>query len=195
MWALRCLGEKNTLTAADAKKVEEAFQAKLATLVAHEPASAPADSERPDVLATSCLEDTDNRPRSKTVNKSVLALPEPRRIRDRDHVKSVAETPVSFAVDSLQTPTTSDSRKTAHWGARSAMSSPCLCAEAIIARSTAPAMKSHGGAKLVSIRALRLGRFGLRHIRKPASFFTAHQITKRLAPAASTVFKIWARIP
>ncbi len=82
--------KKNTLTAADAKKVEEAFQAKLATLVAHDAASALADSERPEALATSCLEDTDDRPRSKTVNKSVPALPEPRRIRDRDHVKFVA---------------------------------------------------------------------------------------------------------
>jgi hypothetical protein len=33
------------------------------------------------------------RPRSKTIDKSELTLPEPRRIRDRNHVRSVAKRP------------------------------------------------------------------------------------------------------
>ena len=40
------------------------------------------------------------------------------------------------------------SRSTAPSAARSAMSSPCRCAEAIIARSIAVAMKPHGGKML-----------------------------------------------
>ena len=94
MWALRCLGEKNTLTAADAKKVEDAFQAKVATLACRDADAgppAPANSKRPETFSATSPEDTDNRPRSTAVNKSVLTLPEPRRIRDRDHVKFVAE--------------------------------------------------------------------------------------------------------
>ena len=35
----------------------------------------------------------DRPPRSGVIDKSVLALPEPRRVRDRDHVKSVAKRP------------------------------------------------------------------------------------------------------
>ena len=38
-------------------------------------------------------EDFRRPPHSKTVDKSVLALPEPRRIRDRDHVRFVAAQP------------------------------------------------------------------------------------------------------
>ena len=37
--------------------------------------------------------EADNRPHSKVIDKSLLALPEPRRVRDRDHVKSVAKQP------------------------------------------------------------------------------------------------------
>ena len=37
-----------------------------------------------------------HRARSKTIDKSVLALPEPRRIRDRDHVKFVAQHALSI---------------------------------------------------------------------------------------------------
>jgi hypothetical protein len=35
----------------------------------------------------------DRKQRSKTIDKSVLAFPEPRRIRDRDHVRFVAKQP------------------------------------------------------------------------------------------------------
>ena len=93
MWALRSLGEKNTLTAADAKKVEDAFQAKVATLVGRDAdagPSSPADSKRSEARGATRPGDMDNRAQSKAVNKSALALPEPRRIRDRDHVKFVA---------------------------------------------------------------------------------------------------------
>jgi len=93
MWAHRSLGEKNKLTAADAQRVEDTFQARLANLATGDaelrqtPAAPP---QTPDTPNAAKLE---RRARSKTIDKSALALPEPRRIRDRNHVKSVAQHP------------------------------------------------------------------------------------------------------
>ena len=93
IWAHRSLGEKNKLTAADAQRVEDTFQARLANLATRDaelrqtPAAPP---QTPDTPNAAKLE---RRARSKTIDKSALALPEPRRIRDRNHVKSVAQHP------------------------------------------------------------------------------------------------------
>jgi hypothetical protein len=88
-WAHRVLGTKNSLAAADAKHVEQAFLSKLTIL-----GSDPRDQ------STSRYEDERRqelrkrtRRRSAVMDKTVLALPAPRRIRDRDHVKSVAKQP------------------------------------------------------------------------------------------------------
>jgi hypothetical protein len=83
LWAQRSLPDKNKLTAADAERVEEAFQARLANLAPQDApeALAPLDPKRP------------KRARPKSIDKSGLALPEPRRIRDRDHVRFVAQQP------------------------------------------------------------------------------------------------------
>jgi hypothetical protein len=80
-WAHRVLSAKNTLTTADAERVEQAFQARLATIVTE-----PADRSR-----LPC-EDRE-RLRAAAIDKSVLSLPAPRRIRDRDHVRLVAKQP------------------------------------------------------------------------------------------------------
>ena len=92
IWAHRNLRAKNDLTAADAQRVEEAFQARLATLPvgAGEPVQQTPTEELPrgpypDEIA--------NRPHSNVIDKSLLALPEPRRVRDRNHVKTVAKRP------------------------------------------------------------------------------------------------------
>jgi hypothetical protein len=97
MWAHRSLGEKNRLAAPDSQRVEEAFQARLATLAAF-PADAPeTQPKRPAAARRSPRAPDEERPRSrpgtKLIDKSVLTLPEPRRIRDREHVKSVARHP------------------------------------------------------------------------------------------------------
>ena len=95
-WAHRCLGEKNRLTAADARKVEEAFQARVATFagrVADAEPSVLADSKQPGTMAGPSTGDPYSRRQAKAVDKSALALPAPRRIRDRDHVKFVAQNP------------------------------------------------------------------------------------------------------
>jgi ERF superfamily len=82
-WGLRALAAKNTLLSADAERVESAFQlqlSKLASEAAAEPPARPPKQHR------------DRKRRRRTViDKTVLTLPTPRRIRDRDHVKSVAK--------------------------------------------------------------------------------------------------------
>jgi hypothetical protein len=80
-WAHRVIGAKNTLTATDAGHVEQTFQERLVSITA-----AVKEAER-------SIRGPDRgrkRRRASVVDKSVLALPTPRRIRDRDHVKSIA---------------------------------------------------------------------------------------------------------
>ena len=99
-WAHRVLGPKASLTAADAKQIEDAFQVKLDTLATatdmadrlplspDEPAQQPASSShkrRP--------RDATPRNSAEGIDKGELAHPEPRRIRDRDHVRFVAKKP------------------------------------------------------------------------------------------------------
>jgi hypothetical protein len=84
-WAHRVIGAKNSLTTADAERVEQAFQSRL-TSISTEPATQSKPSARNRAGGK-------KRRRISTVDKSVLALPTPRRIRDRDHVKSVAKQP------------------------------------------------------------------------------------------------------
>ncbi len=97
IWAHRSLVEKNRLTMADAQCVEETFQARLATFVTRAAADTahqtPAESEQPLTPHGAHPGDPKNCPQSKAIDKSLLALPEPRRVRDRDHVKSVAKQP------------------------------------------------------------------------------------------------------
>ena len=73
---------------ADAQRIEEAFQARLAGI-----APVPEQAEQARTVGTDKRQAQKKRQASKTIDKSVLALPEPRRIRDRDHVKFVAKQP------------------------------------------------------------------------------------------------------
>ena len=88
-WANRVLGVKNSLSAADAACIEDAFRAKLETFVMQvHGAETPQKTERPQ--NTKRRSDRGKkRQGSNLIDKSVLALPEPRRIRDRDHVRYV----------------------------------------------------------------------------------------------------------
>ena len=89
LWAHRSMARKNALTAADAQQVEEAFRAKLMTLTAsvedhpsHEDTKSPAAQTTTESIASP-------HPHANGIDKSVLSLPEPRRVRDREHVRSV----------------------------------------------------------------------------------------------------------
>jgi hypothetical protein len=88
-WAHRVFGAKNRLGAADAARVEQAFQAKLTTIVADSPDGL--SQEGKSTLARPRRDE--KRPCAAVIDKSVLTLPAPRRIRDRDHVKFVAKQP------------------------------------------------------------------------------------------------------
>ena len=84
LWAKRNLAAKNKLAAADARCVEEAFAARLAS-IATQAVTEPPNARRPDR--------GHKRRRATGVDKSALVLPTHRRIRDLGHVKSVAKEP------------------------------------------------------------------------------------------------------
>jgi hypothetical protein len=86
-WAHRVMGAKNTLAAVDAEHVEQAFQERLVSITA----AAAASIKEPERSVRS--PGRSKKRRTSFVDKSILALPAPRRIRDREHVKSVAKQP------------------------------------------------------------------------------------------------------
>jgi hypothetical protein len=82
-WGLQALTAKNTLLPADAERVESAFQAQLSKLASDTAAGPSAKRSR--------VGDRGKKWRRSAVDKTVLSLPTVRRIRDREHVKSVAK--------------------------------------------------------------------------------------------------------
>jgi ERF superfamily protein len=86
VWAQRRLMAKNQLSAADAQQVEEAFAAKLAVM--------PVQGAKTGDLTTA---PSDQRLIKKTetsqIDKSLLVFAEPRRIRDRGHIRHVMKQP------------------------------------------------------------------------------------------------------
>jgi ERF superfamily len=96
IWAYRILGAKNSLTAADARQVESSFQAKLATLEGAAEVSDPLST----VISAPPPSSVERRPVGPIetavadgIDKSRLAHPEPRRFRDKEHVRFVAKQP------------------------------------------------------------------------------------------------------
>jgi hypothetical protein len=102
LWAKRSLPLKNSLTSADAKHVEDVFQTRFVTSRsasanvsaekrgASTKASGRAAKARPSQVSARSKR---QHPLSGAIDKSALAFPEPRRIRDRDHVRYVAKQP------------------------------------------------------------------------------------------------------
>jgi hypothetical protein len=92
-WAHRSLADKNRLTTADAQRIEEAFQTHIIVYAAgaEDGPEASGQSEEP----TPPRATSRKRPRAKriagAIDKSILPFPEPRRIRDRDHIRYVAK--------------------------------------------------------------------------------------------------------
>ena len=98
IWARRILPAKNSLNIADARQLENAFQARLAELELGadnaEPRPSPFGSIRKPT--TSLERKGSESTRTSTIErieKSGPAHPEPRRVRDREHVKFVAGQP------------------------------------------------------------------------------------------------------
>jgi hypothetical protein len=91
LWAHHSLPQKNKLTAADALQVEAAFEGRVASVTAAEESS---KSEAPPAaLPARRSKGSRKRGRLAAIDKSVLTFAEPRRLRDREHVKFVASHP------------------------------------------------------------------------------------------------------
>ena len=82
-WAHRVLRAKGTLVAADAKHIEDNFQQKLV------------EFERANVVGRrgKARSRKSARPTDQSIDKSELSHPEPRRLRDREHVRFVIKQP------------------------------------------------------------------------------------------------------
>ena len=102
MWAHRSLAEKDRLTTADARQVEEAFQAHITRFGTDVKDAATSDAQIKELSLSSAnvpnapKQTSHKRPQPRRiaiVDNSVLALPELRRLRDRDHVRYVAQQP------------------------------------------------------------------------------------------------------
>ena len=83
-WTLQAWPRANTLTPADGDKVREAFQARLTRL------QSTLDADLPPAEPGQPAANDETRSR---IDKSVLALPEPKRIRDKQHLRFVAKQP------------------------------------------------------------------------------------------------------
>jgi hypothetical protein len=95
-WAREALTAKNSLTATDAKLVEDAFERRLSELPSSDTAAPSSDDssvpqiEGPQVNATT--ESTDASP-AKGIDKSILTVAAPRRYRNREHLRYVMQQP------------------------------------------------------------------------------------------------------
>src|SRR5262245_13345655 len=93
-WAREALTAKNSLTATDAKLVEDAFERRLSELPSSEAATFSNDDPSvpqiaaPQVIATS---DSTDAGLAKGIDKSILTVAAPRRYRNREHLRYVAQ--------------------------------------------------------------------------------------------------------
>ena len=93
LWARRILPAKNSLNVADARQIEDAFQARLAVVEgAIDELDGRSSAFRPAPNAEQA-QGSIRKPGPPSIDKSHLSYPEPRRIRDRDHVRFVAKQP------------------------------------------------------------------------------------------------------
>jgi hypothetical protein len=93
LWAHRRLREKYSLAATDAECVEASFQARLASFT--EPPVADVKPAGENSGDTSAIPNKGTPRRKKqsrsAIDKSLLTISEPRRVRDREHVRHVAQ--------------------------------------------------------------------------------------------------------
>jgi ERF superfamily len=92
-WAGEALIAKNSLTASDAKLVEDAFERRLSELPSSEAAASTNDeSSVPQIAALQVIATTENidQGQAKGIDKSILTVAAPRRYRNREHLRYVA---------------------------------------------------------------------------------------------------------
>ena len=163
-WAHGILAEKNKLNAADAQIVEDSFRAKLEALGSH----GACPTENAEVASPQWAQPRQHeaglkngRSSRMAIDKSALAMPEPRRVRDRAHVTFVARHPCLICG---RLPADAHHLRFAQSRALSRKVSDeftVRCAADTIERFITAAMKRRGGVRQVSIRSSPLARFGL----------------------------------
>ncbi len=91
-WARKALTAKNSLTAADAKLVEEAFERKLSEFPSSETA-APSNDESsvPQIEGSQVVATPESTDPGQGIDKSILRVAAPRRYRNREHLRHVAQ--------------------------------------------------------------------------------------------------------
>jgi ERF superfamily len=93
-WAGEAIAAKNSLSAADAKLVEDAFERRVSELPSSDAPVPPADASSvieasgPNEVATANNTDAGQ---SKAIDKSMLTVAAPRRYRNREHLRYVAQ--------------------------------------------------------------------------------------------------------
>jgi hypothetical protein len=98
LWARRIIPAKNTLSDGDARQLENAFQAKLQFLQSSIDSADPRPTAE-SAIAMITASASPPKPKSRkqftaqAIDKSDLPHPEPRRVRDKDHVRFVANQP------------------------------------------------------------------------------------------------------
>jgi len=98
-WARAALPAKNSLTAGDAKVVEDAFEQRLSQLGSPSEAATSSGTHgagpEPAVMGTPQppTPKSADKPLAQGIDKSAIAVPAPRRYRDRDHLRHVAKQP------------------------------------------------------------------------------------------------------
>ena len=98
LWAHQILSDKNSLTDADARLLEDAFQTRLTALerpadLGNAALSPAAPTLQPPSQLSYELRNSPGGHQAGGVDKSQLVHPEPRRFRDKEHVKFVAKQP------------------------------------------------------------------------------------------------------
>ena len=151
-WAQRILGTKNSLTAADAQRVEAAFQVKLATLAKMRPDSgnrnlliASSIRSRVRLKLTPASHTRRHQPRPILSTKMNWPFPSHAEFGTRPTSNLLPSSPALSAAVVPRMPTTFASLSTAPLAAKSVTSSLYHCAGFTTARFIAAVMSGHGG--------------------------------------------------
>jgi hypothetical protein len=91
-WAREVLTAKNSLTATDAKLVEDAFERRLSELASSEAATPSNDDPSvPQIARLQVNASSDGIDAGQGIDKSILTVAAPRRYRNREHLRYVAQ--------------------------------------------------------------------------------------------------------
>ena len=166
-WAKRRYPDKTKrLNAADAEHIDQCFRTKILSFAAHDAEGAGVDIEgaSAEPSAQPNGRGAKKPKQAKSIDKSTLSFPEPRRVRDREHVRHVAQ---QSCLVCGRKPCDAHHLRFAQTRALGRKVSDeftvPLCRGSIV-KSTDTAMKPNGGAKPRSIHSQLPGPCGLRRI-------------------------------